>query len=187
MKYEVENKYAVDDRGRMERLLQAAGARLGPAVRQSDLYFRHPARDFAATDEALRIRSVGDQAWITYKGPKVDRATKTRREIELPLGPGPECAGQYAELLGALSFQPVAAVDKSRQETRFPWQEFSVVAALDQVDELGDFIELEIAADEKDLAAAQQAILALASEWGLGEPIRRSYLAMVLGVDEPSV
>ena len=44
-----------------------------------------PCRDFAQTDEALRIRTVGDTSFVTYKGPKLDATTKTRRELELPL------------------------------------------------------------------------------------------------------
>ena len=185
MKYEVENKYSVFDQGRLEALLRAAGAQIEPPVRQCDAYFSHPARDFAATDEALRIRSVGERAWVTYKGPKVDRATKTRREIELPLGEGVDCAASFGELFGALSFHRVAEVRKSRREARFQWQGKEVVAALDEVELLGDFIELEIAADAADLEAAQATILAIAEQWQLGEPIRQSYLAMILGGEEP--
>ena len=66
------------------------GATIEPPVVQVDQYFAHPARDFAQTDEALRLRRVGKQNFITYKGSKIDATTKTRREIELPLAPGEE-------------------------------------------------------------------------------------------------
>lgn len=185
MKFEVENKYAVDDVARIEGRLAEAQATIGPAMEQCDVYFAHPARDFAATDEALRIRTVGDQSWTTYKGPKVDRETKTRREIELPLGQGPEDAARFAELLAELSFRRVIEVRKSRREARFSWGGREVIAALDEVDLLGGFVEIEIVAEEGDLPAAQQAILEIAAAWGLSEPIRRSYLAMLLDSDEP--
>ena len=70
--FEVEQKFplsgGVDEFvGRLREL----GAREHAEIQQSDRYFNHPVRDFAVTDEALRIRSVGDQNWLTWKGPKV--------------------------------------------------------------------------------------------------------------------
>ena len=56
--------------------------RPGEPAEQVDTYFSHPARDFAATDEALRIRSIDQENFVTYKGPKLDATTKTRREID---------------------------------------------------------------------------------------------------------
>ena len=62
-------------------------------------------RDFAQTDEALRIRQVSGANQITYKGPKIDEATKTRREIEIPLAPGTDLVTKYQELLEAIGFR----------------------------------------------------------------------------------
>ena len=83
MHFEVEQKFALDSVAEVEQRLAHWGAGSGVSE-QSDLYFNHPARDFAKTDEALRLRSVGDEHFITYKGPKLDATTKTRQEIELP-------------------------------------------------------------------------------------------------------
>ena len=93
---------------------RSAEWRSGPAIGQSDRYFAHPSRDFARTDEALRIRTVGASSFVTYKGPKIDVTTKTRRELELPLDPGDADGSQFAELLTALGFTPVAVVRKQR-------------------------------------------------------------------------
>ena len=79
MQYEVELKFPVADLGAIEARLVELGTRFDEAVTQVDRYFAHPARDFARTDEALRIRQVGNACYVTYKGPKVDAATKTRR------------------------------------------------------------------------------------------------------------
>ena len=87
--YEVECKYPVDDLPRVEIALARMGAKIGAPVRQTDKYFAHPSRDFAATDEALRIRVSGEENYITYKGPKVDATTKTRREIDFLLPSDP--------------------------------------------------------------------------------------------------
>jgi adenylate cyclase class 2 len=112
--FEVELKHRVDDEAALVARLAECGAVLSPPITQSDQYFAHPSRDFAQTDEALRIRVVGDQAFVTYKGPKLDTATKTRRELELPLDPSDAGGRKFAELLAAIGFTPVAVVTKQR-------------------------------------------------------------------------
>ncbi len=180
MQYEVENKFAVVARSHVVDQLQAMGAEFREEIEQVDLYFAHPLRDFAQTDEALRIRRIGETNLITYKGPKIDTATKTRHEIELPLAAGSALVRDYAELLVALGFRRVAEVRKRRRGGQLRWHQWSVELALDDVAELGEFIELEIVVDQDQLAAAQSAVLTLATQLQLAEPLRQSYLEMVL-------
>ena len=178
--FEVEQKFAVGDFAAIEQRLRERGVALAPAVEQADRYFAHPARDFAATDEALRIRQVGDDNRITYKGPKLDAQTKTRREIELPLIAGQAHAQQFGELLIALGFAPVAIVRKWRRVGKFEHQGFPVEIALDDVEQVGQFVELEISASAATLDAARKAILEISLALGLNEVDRRSYLEMLL-------
>lgn len=181
MHYEVEQKYAVADLAAVEAALLALGARKLAPVMQKDAYYAHPARDFAETDEALRLRRVGDQTSVTYKGPKLDGETKTRREIELPLGPGTATGKQFAELLAALDFQLVREVRKRRQGFLIPWQDQEIEGALDEVHGLGNFVELELSADDDTLETAKAAIASLAGHLGLSRAERRSYLELLLG------
>src|SRR6476660_6910682 len=118
MSYEVEQKHRVPDEAEFVARLQERGANLEKPIEQSDQYYAHPCRDFATTDEALRIRVVGDESFVTYKGPKLDKTTKTRREIELPLDPDDHEGSQFASLLAALGFTPVAVVRKRRRAFR---------------------------------------------------------------------
>lgn len=147
---------------------------------QVDCYFNHPARDFAQTDEAVRLRRMGDENVITYKGPKLDAATKTRREIELPISPGEDGLKKFGELLEVLSFRRVAEVRKTRTKGKFTWQGWSVEVALDQVENVGSFVELEIQSEESELPKAREAILALAQQLSLTQQERRGYLEMLL-------
>ncbi len=183
MPYEVENKFSIADVPLWEKRLAVLGARLGDAEEQVDVYFAHPTRDFSVTDEALRIRRVGDANRITYKGPKIDQATKTRRELELPLAPGTQLVPRYAELLVALGFRTVAEVQKCRRSGQLQWGPWSVAVALDEVRQLGNFVELEILARHDQLEAAQAGLLELAAQLELPVPERRSYLEMVLAAD----
>jgi len=181
MKLEVEQKFPVADLSDTEQRLIELGARFDESIQQSDGYLAHPARDFRLTDEALRIRRVGDSCYVTYKGPKIDKTTKTRREIELPLAGGVEGANQFRELLLALGFTPVADVNKTRRAAHLTYQGRPVEVALDEVVGLGVFVEIELSADEDELEAAKDALHALAEELSLHTPERRSYLHLLLG------
>jgi adenylate cyclase class 2 len=180
MNWEVEQKFRLSDPREMEARLAALGAHFQSPIEQVDHYFRHPARDFAKTDEALRLRQVGIENLITYKGPKIDPATKTRRELELPLPSGNQSLEQFAELLAALGFTPVAKVKKLRQLASLNWEGFAVECALDEVELAGSFLELEISANDQSLKAATISLANLANRLNLGPSERRSYLELVL-------
>jgi adenylate cyclase class 2 len=180
MQFEVELKHRIGNPAQFIERLAAAGVMLQAPVEQADRYFAHPARDFARTDEALRIRTVGGRSFVTYKGPKLDSTTKSRRELELPLDPQDAGGSRFAELLNALGFTPVAVVKKRRRTFHLHHDERQVEGALDEVDGLGTFVELELTADETGLDAARRSITALAAELDLGPSERRSYLELLL-------
>jgi adenylate cyclase class 2 len=177
---EVEQKFSVNDLASVEGQVTALGGVFAPAVVQVDRYYAHPARDFAQTDEALRIRRVGDTNLVTYKGPKLDRQTKTRREIELPVPPGEDGFCQFASLLEALSFRRVAEVRKQRRIAELDWHGSPIEVALDQVDDVGRFVELETSAEPAEAEAAKAAVASLAEHFGLRASERRSYLELLL-------
>ncbi len=180
MHFEVEQKFWIDDPVDLAARFAGLGVEFEAAHTQTDLYFNHPVRDFAQTDEALRIRQVPAGTFVTYKGPKVDTVSKTRRELELPIGTAQDSQQTFQELLVALGFRPVAEVRKQRQSGRLSWRGEQIVIALDQVELLGSFVELEMEADEAGLARAQKAIAAFATEMGLTRNERRSYLELLL-------
>lgn len=180
MKYEVEQKFRVPDLGRLERLLSVRGIDVASPQEQSDTYFAHPSRDFATSDEALRIRRCQTENRLTYKGPKIDRHTKTRREIELPLPSGQAYVDQWTQLLEALGFRLVAVVHKRRRAADIPWQQRQIELCLDEVEGLGAFAELELLAEPEELDAAREAVGALAADLQLTQTERRSYLELLL-------
>jgi len=181
MSFEVEVKYrSVDHRALLQRLAEL-GAESGGSVLQIDTYLSHPARDFAATNEAFRVRSIGDQNRITYKGPRRPGSTKTREEIEIPFADGAETTSQLLHLFERLGFRPVATIRKQRTSFLVKTPGHRLEVALDQAHALGDFAEIEtIIGSESDLSAAQAAVLALAADLALTEIEPRSYLRMAL-------
>ncbi len=182
MSIEVEQKFPVSDRPALERQLAVLGAE-GPAtLLQVDCYFAHPTRDFSCTDEALRLRQTAECNYITYKGPRLDAVTKTRQEIEVELAPGTQAATDIQSLLQALGFAPVAEVRKRRVHFTLCWEDRRIGVSLDDVDEVGNFVELEIIASEPEMDAARRSIASLAGRLGLSNGERRSYLELLLDV-----
>ena len=177
---EVEVKFAVGDFAPIESAIRKLGAVIQAPRRDADHYFNAPDRDFAQTDEAVRVRSIGDKNFVTYKGPKIDRETKTRLEIEVPLADGEEAAADFRRLMTHLRYRPVAVVQKTRRFAEFTRGEFEMQLTLDEVDGVGQYAELEVVAKEERADAAKAAVLAVAAELGLGPSERRSYLQLLL-------
>jgi adenylate cyclase class 2 len=177
---EVEMKFPAADLPGLERRLREMGGHARPVIQEGDHYFNAPDRDFAQTDEALRLRRIGPANFVTYKGPKCDPQTKTRTEIEVPLAEGDRAAEDFTQLLTRLGYRSVAVVRKQRQIVELQREAFHVEACLDDVDGVGHFVELEIVAPPEQLDAARKVLLGLAAELGLGAQERRSYLEMWL-------
>lgn len=185
MQFEVEQKHRVDiaDDWDVAIRLAAFGGKLGTPIHQEDQYFAHPCRDFAATDEALRIRLTDGRPFATYKGPKLDKTTKTRREIEFALENVD--ADQFEEFLVALGFSKVAVVSKQRRPFQINYEGHQIEGAYDVVGGLGVFVELELMADEAGLEDAKRIVAELAKQLELGPSITSSYLEMLLAPKDP--
>ncbi len=181
MNYEVEVKYRVDDHDAVARRLAEVGAVAAGCLDQEDTYLSHPARDFVQTNEAFRIRRIGDDNRLTYKGPRLSGPTKTREELEIPFAEGDERSRQMGRLLQNLGFRPVATIRKRREPFHLTFQGLQLEVALDTAEGLGTFVEIEaMASGPDDLPGTQQAVLALADLIGLSEVEPRSYLRMAL-------
>jgi adenylate cyclase class 2 len=180
MRYEVEIKFPVPDLAAFSKRLRDQSVDISSAQEEIDLYFAHPSRDFAQTDEALRLRRRGSDNYITYKGPKIDVTTKTRHEIELPLGGGRESWASWSALLEAVGFRPVAEVRKIRRKAMIPWQGRHVEASLDDVDGVGSFVEFELVVEQGEVEAARICAESLAQSFHLTVGERRSYLELLL-------
>jgi adenylate cyclase class 2 len=169
---EIEVKSRLADRRALERKLRALGAKLHDEAVETDAYYNHPARDFAETDEALRIRRCHGKATLTYKGPKLDKTSKSREEIIIGLDDGRNAPA----MLERLGFRAVASVRKRRRVYILGRFEICV----DQVDGLGDYFEIEARGPKKGYEKLRDEALKLLVELGGKEPERRSYLELLL-------
>lgn len=177
--YEVELKYRLADPSDLHERLAAMGFVPLDPITQVDRYYQHPSRNFVETDEALRIRQTERETRITYKGPKVDTKTKTRREIELPLAGIDHPDAKWDTLLRALGFVPTLEVHKSRSEGYLNWEGGPVTVSLDEVDGLGRYVELERVCSEADRQTTGESLLRLAEHLGLKDLERRGYAQLM--------
>ena len=182
--YEVELKFHLADVDHVVERLDTMSACFRDRMEQVDRYFSHPVRNFRKTDEALRLRKVGDVVELTWKGPRVDTSAKVRQEIELgvmPQGPtGQTTVAAWTELLESLGFYQVFEVTKTRLPGRVHWHGSDVEIAIDAVTNLGNYAEFEIIAGEGEVPLARDCVESLARELGLENPEPASYLELLV-------
>lgn len=88
LEQEVKFRLASWDDG-IRRIEVAGGASTHPRHFESNQLFDYADSRIGKRDSALRLRFVGDQAWLTYKGPNHGSGKiKQRRESETFLGDG---------------------------------------------------------------------------------------------------
>jgi len=172
---EVEVKVHLNDPKYVERRIISLGAVPTAIENQADTYYNMPWRDFSETDEALRIRVQDGEAFLTYKGPKMDLISKTRKEIQVKILD----ENDMGEILTSLGFFPVATVTKKRKNYRLG----EIVIALDEVRELGNFMEMEISVKKSmNYEEKVERLFKFIEKLGIerGSTIRKSYLEMIL-------
>jgi len=180
--FEIEQKFHLRERMELESRLQSLMVECIGVENHSDTYYNHPCRDFAETQEALRVRRINGVPSITYKGTKLPGDVKARRELEWPLGPGDVDGAQTEELLTLLGFRRVAEVKKRRHVYK-PSDSKRLTIVIDEVERLGSFAEIErVILDVADLESVRQEILEYADQLGLQDVEPRSYLRMLLEV-----
>ena len=170
-----------EETGRIAEVLCSMGFRKAARFRQRDTYFDNEAGEIRGGGKALRIRETEDlmkgivTAELNFKGPRMDQVSMTRQELETEVGQ----AETGRRILAALGFSPVLPeVVKERTEYRRE----EITAALARVEGLGDFLELEILADEEtENGKVLQKLEELLGELGyqMGDTVTRSYLSML--------
>jgi adenylate cyclase, class 2 len=150
--------------------IAALGVTLLVVENHHDLYFNSPLHDFIVSDEALRIRIKEEGARLTYKGPKLDQTTKSRLEWTVKI----DDPQQMEQILLALGF--VLSVHVRKRRAKYSYE--GVILALDDVEGLGSFVEVE-AEGNGDYEEQKQKVLSILSRLGLHESIRSSYLELL--------
>jgi adenylate cyclase class 2 len=169
---EIEVKSYCDDHAAVIKKLLALGARHGGLRNERDLYLNHPSRDFRKTGEALRLRQVNDGTVIlTYKGPRLSTVAKTRREEEV----GVVEFESMLTIFKSLGFTLAGTVVKERDTFMLD----DIEICIDRVEDIGNFVELEMKGTEHE--RIENELFHLAGELGLSRFEKKSYLELKYG------
>ncbi|MHA1310984.1 MAG: class IV adenylate cyclase [Candidatus Helarchaeota archaeon] len=174
---EVELKVPIADKNMIAGELKKIGFVFKKSIIQNDTYFQHPIRDFAKTDEALRIRETPEEVFLSYKGPKLDEITKTREEIEISF----DNSKNLKKIFEKIGFKKVIVINKTRE--LFEMDE--IKAAIDIVEHLGAFLELEILCENKEtMPDKRETLFSILKKINISQNsiIRKSYLELLLKI-----
>lgn len=163
---ELEMKAKIDPytRGRINQILRMA--EFIEEKMEEDIYFSSPIRNFKETDEALRVRYSNNKIILTYKGPKLDKVSKSREEYEAFV------SGEIEQILQKLGYDELLRVKKKRKV--YKYKEY--IISIDEVEDLGEYLEVELKSNNlQDVEKIENLfdLLFLESE-------RRSYLELLL-------
>jgi len=170
MPLEIEVKFRIADPADVRRRIIDAGAEPAGTVLEHNTYFDLPGGKLRCADCGLRIRvnegpDGRTRTVLTHKGPRRPGELKIRSEAEV----GVDSAEAAAAVLAALGYEPVLSFQKRRATFQLGGAEI----VLDELPELGSYLEIE-AADEQTVQRAR-ARLGLAD----AEPVTRTYSALV--------
>lgn len=185
---EVEVKLKIDSAESIEKKLIELGFKKGQTLQEIDYYYNGVDRDFRASGEALRLRlveSLDGSAVVadrpgepliqmTYKGPKLDNVSMSRVEHQVNI----DNFETMLSILSSLGYKPVEPVIKLRREL---FRE-EICACVDTVDGLGDYLELEIMADEesqRENALDKISVVLKQLGYSISDTTTTSYLSML--------
>ncbi len=165
MNIEVEIKIKINNFEEIKERVSKVG-KLIKAIKQIDEYYVPSHRDFFAQKphptEWMRIRTNPDKVVFEY-----DRSINKKENGEQ------ECAEEYEteisdyeefkKILNFLDFKKVITVDKQREY----WDCGDLEIALDKIEGLGDFIEVEAKGDFKSTTDAKKACLEFLDKLGI--------------------
>ena len=136
---EIETKLCVNDHESVRKQLQYLHAVYIELQQQTDIYFDDASASLTKSDTCLRLRvqntDKNQTCILTYKGPKHQACVKKRTEIELTV----DNQSKAIEFVGALGYKESLTVEKTREL----WQYKNCDIALDQVKDIGNYVEIE--------------------------------------------
>ena len=191
---EVEIKIQISDPTVLRQEFEKQGGMYKLSLIHEDTYYNMPKgmRNLAKTDEALRIRNSIEynrnnkykneisESYLTYKGKKIDKISKSRQEVEVKF----ENAKELREIFFTLGFREIYTIKKERDLYEFEYKENKIEALIDYLPILNNyFLEVELSAEShKELGIKRDILFDFLSLFGYKEEdsIRESYLELII-------
>ena len=191
---EVEIKVSISNPNKIRDLLDKKNAIYKCSLMHEDTYYNMPEglRDFKKTDEALRVRKSIEydkhvendkkitKFFLTYKGAKISRQTKTRKELESLIDEGIK----IKEILVLLGFREIITVKKERELFKIDYKNQSIEVLIDFLPILNQyFIEVESLSEiEENIEESQEILFEFLESLGISrdKSIIKSYLELIV-------
>lgn len=162
--YEVEIKAKLRDRNFVVEKLESLGCYFGDELHQVDSIFIPKDVVFPPPlgVPVLRVRKQNGKSFFTLKVPQSNKQDCIERELEISDG------DKMIESFHLMGYKQVPTVDKKRIKTNYKDMEI----VLDNVDKLGEFIEVERVVentDPEERKQIQQELFAFLAELGIAE------------------
>ncbi len=177
---EVEIKAKINSVEDYQKKLIDKGFAFKDCVLEKDIYLDNDNADIRTKDTALRVRTVtypnNDEtfSYITFKGIRSDDVSMTRPEFET----GVDSAEIALSIFKSLGYFPVHPFVNKKRNT---YVNGNITACIDEVENLGTYLELEILSEESEKEASLSRLWAILSDIGLSKStvITTSYLSML--------
>ena len=176
---ELEIKFALNNPDEVRGFLSANAEMTSENIRQKDSYFAPSHRDFLAVKypfEWLRIRESGNETLITYKHQYPENVVEPdyTNEFETKIG----SAEEMRSIFKSLDINELIVVEK----VRTTWNYKNVEVMLDEVTDLGWFIEIEASTHFDDPKEGRKYLYEILKEVkaNVGEEDFRGYPFMML-------
>lgn len=156
---EIELKFKVDNLENIIKSLENSSCQISETIIQNDSIYVEDLNNVQSVEGSvwLRIRKTNDQIELNYK--KQHAKKMESEEIEF----GVDSYEKANEFLSALGYKKWVEVNKKRRYTKY--KECNV--CIDQVEHLGDFVELELLIESNDAVDYEEKLLSIAESLGI--------------------
>lgn len=171
MKYEIEVKARIKDLDALISKLQTIGCILSEPIIQDDYVFNQKGvnlKDHSHRTPVLRIREQGDRIIFTVKKNRANELDCIEKEIDV------SDRNILKDIIELLGFEQTIEVHKKRRKGIC--RDYEI--CLDEVEELGSFIEVEKMTDEEDGGKVQNELFDFLETLGVSKED-----AVLLGYD----
>lgn len=175
--HEIELKFKVDNLDKIVNYLESIDCRISNPITQSDSIFVENLENVDSVEGSvwLRIRKTDNTIELNYKKQSAKKMESEEIEFEV------SDHDKANDFLSALGFKKWVEVNKRRRYTKYK----DCNICIDQVERLGDFIELELLVDEKNDVNYEEALLNIAKELNIdtNSRINSHYDTMISELD----
>jgi adenylate cyclase class 2 len=152
----------------IEERITLIGAKKISEQDERDLHYDRNG-ELLAKGITLRVRHTADKKELTYKGPQTRTDIKAVEEINISV------EGDIDKALNNIGFSEDKLVTKEKHRVTYKLDDINI--NIDDVKDLGKFVELEIITNDVD--TGKKCLLDMASKLKLKNPITKSYPKML--------